>query len=159
MTQWGFNDDGDDGQPNNNSGQGGGLRQFAEQVQQENKDLKAQLAEIQDTLRVQKLERTFDSLGVPGAAALYKGDADPEKMKTWVAEMQHVFGGAPAPQSTTPPTPQTPAMTPEQQQQFQGMNEAGQQGQPLGSMEMAQAGVGDANSVEDLIANFNKFVR
>ncbi len=159
MTQWGYNDDGsNDGQPNNN-GTGGGLRQFAESVQQENADLKAQLADIQKQLKQDKLDRTFDSLGVPGAAALYQGDADPEKIKTWVGNMQQVFGGAPAPQVTTPNTPVAPAVTPEQQQQFQNMSEAGSQGTPLGSMEAATAGAFDATSTEDLIANFAKYVR
>lgn len=159
MTQWGYDDDSNSGQPNNNSGSGGGLRQFAEQTAAENKELKDTLASIQQELRQQKLERVFTSLGVPGAAALYQGDADPEKAKAWVQSMQQTFGGAPAPQSTTTETPTPGAVAPEMQQQFQNMTEAGSQGTPLGSMEAAQAGAFDATSTEDLIANFAKYVR
>lgn len=162
MNQWGFNDDGsvnDGSQPNpSDASQGGGLRQFAESQAKENKELKDALASIQKDLRDQKLASVFNSLGVPGAAALYQGDADPVKATEWVTTMKETFGsaGAPAPQTNSA----TPVgLTPEQQQQLQTINEAGAQGSPLGSMELAQAGVYDASDLNGLIANFQQHIR
>lgn len=152
MNSWGYNDNGTDGQPNNTDGSGGGLRQFATQVQQENKALKDQLAAIQQRLDSQAIQSVFDSAGVPGAAAHYKGDADPVKVNEWITSMKSAFGAS----GVTPPTStdQPPLLSPEQQSQMQRMNEAGAAGTPLTTMEQALNNAGQVGNVNDLIANF-----
>lgn len=151
MNSWGYDDDQTDGQPQNNGNSGGGLRQFAEQQKQENQALKDQLAAIQRELAMQKVQSVFDSAGVPGAAALYQGDADPAKATEWINTMKSAFGASGGSPSTS--TVQ-PVVTPDQAQQMQRMNEAGAAGTPLTSMEQALNQAGQVNNINDLIANF-----
>jgi hypothetical protein len=154
MNSWGNDYSETDGQPNNNdNGSGGGLRQFATQVQQENKALKDQLAAIQKRLDSQAVQSVFDSAGVPGAAALYQGDADPAKVNEWITTMKSAFGASGGNPSTST-VPAEPALSPEQQAQMQRMNEAGAAGTPLTSMEQALNNAGQVGNVNDLIANF-----
>lgn len=153
MNSWGYDDSGTEQQPNNNDGSGGGLRQFATKVQEENKALKDQLAAIQKRLDSQAIQSVFDSAGVPGAAALYQGDADPAKVNEWISSMKNAFGAS----GGTPPTStvqQEPVLSPEQQAQMQRMNEAGAAGTPLTTMEQALNNAGQVGNVNDLIANF-----
>lgn len=156
MSQWDNIDSSDGSAPNNNGG--GGLRQFAEQQQQENKALKDQLAAIQRELSMQKVQSVFDSAGVPGAAALYQGDADPVKAKEWITQVQSAFNasGTPVPTSQAP---SAPALTAEQQAQFENLNNAGASGTPLGTIETALAGANDATDLQGLIANFQNAAR
>lgn len=156
MTQWDNIDTTDASTPNTNDG--GGLRQFAEKVQEDNKALQAQLAAIQKELTSQKLQSVFDSAGVPGALAHYTGDADPEKAKAWITTMQGAFNAS----GTHVPSSNAPApvdISPEQQAQFQNLNNAGAQGTPLGTIETALAGVSDASDLQGLISNFQNAAR
>lgn len=158
MTNWGFDNSQTDGQGNDTIDSPGGLRQFAEKTQQENKALKDQLAEIQRTLAIQSTQSVFNELGVPGAAALYQGDADPTKIKAWVEDQRKIFGGAiQGTPEVTPAVDATPEQTlpPMLQQQMEQFTNAGQQGQPLGSMEQAQANVNDATDLQGLINAMN----
>lgn len=158
MNSWEYND-GTDGQPNNNNGGGDGLRQFAEAQKQENKTLKDELAAIRRELAMQKVQSVFDSAGVPGAAALYQGDADPTKAQEWVSQLQSVFGASGGVTPQVPTAPQEPVLSPEQAQQMQRMNEAGAAGTPLTSMEQALNSAKQVNSMDDLIANFRNAER
>lgn len=158
MTNWGFDDSQTGDQGNNNFDTPGGLRQFAEKTQQENKALKDQLAEIQRTLQVQSVQSVFNDLGVPGAAALYQGDADPAKIKSWVDDQRKIFGGnTQGTPDTTPPVDVRPAesLPPMLQQQMEAFNQAGQQGSPLGTVEQAHANVNDATDLQGLINAMN----
>lgn len=155
MTNWGFEDNGNtEEQGENNFNGPNGLRKFAEKTQQENKDLKNQLQQIQDQLRKQELRTVFDDLGVPNALDVYQGEADPEKAKAWVENMRKTFGGniqgtpGETPTVDTVPTESLPPMLQQQMEQF---NNAGQQGQPLGSFEQASANVNDATDLQGLI--------
>ncbi len=153
MTNWGFEDD-QTGSQGNTLEAPGGLRQFAEKTKQENEALKAQLAEIQGKVRTQELRTVFNDLGVPEAASLYQGDADPEKAKAWVENMRSAFGGTP--QGTPVETPNVevvPAtsLPPLLQQQMDAFTQAGQQGTPLGTVEQAHANVNDATDLQGLI--------
>lgn len=155
MTNWGFDDGQTDDQGNSNNGPGG-LRQFAEKQQAENKELKDQLAQIQAQLRTQQLQSVFNELGVPGAVSLYQGDADPAKAKEWVDKMRSTFGG------TTQGTPQTPEVEVQQpvlpdalQAQMEAFTNAGQSGSPLGTVEQAYANVNDATDLQGLINAMN----
>lgn len=160
MSNWGF-DDVNNGNPasNNETPGGGGLRQFAETVQSENKALKDQLAAIQQELSRQKVESTLSQLGIPAeAASQYRGENDPEKVREWATTMQSIFGGAQpqqaAPVTTSGPvTPLAPAPTlPDSMaQQFQRISEAGASGQGVGNSEALAHKIADANSIQDLI--------
>lgn len=154
MTNWGFDNSQTDDQGNYNNDQPGGLRQFAEAQQKENKLLKDQLAQIQKQLSTQSVQSVFNELGVPGAASLYEGDADPEKIKTWVEDQRKIFG---VPSQGTPQTPEvnepvTPTLPPMLQQQMEAFNQAGQQGTPLGTIEQGYANVNDAKNLDALLA-------
>jgi hypothetical protein len=160
MSNWGF-DDVNDGNPasNNENTGGGGLRQFAETVQSENKALKEQLATIQERLNRQEVESTLSQLGIPAAAASqYRGERDPEKVREWATQMQSIFGGVP--QTQTPnPVEQVQAVEPvlpaSMADQFQRMNEAGASGQGVGNADALQARINDANSIQDLLGAWN----
>ncbi len=160
MTNWGFDDGqtGDQGTYNNDSP--GGLRQFAEKTQRENKELKDQLEKIQQQLTQQSVQSIFNDLGVPAAAKQYNGEADPAKAKAWLDEQRSIFGGA-----TSEGTPMTPVvdtapvetLTPTLQQQMEAFTQAGQQGTPLGTFEQANANVNDANDLNALLAAMRPF--
>lgn len=158
MTNWGFDDSQTGDQGNNNFDSPGGLRQFAEKTQQENKALKQQLEEIQRTLKTQSVQSVFNELGVPSAASLYEGDADPAKIKEWVENQRQIFGvpsqGTP---SETPPVevPSAETLPPTLQQQMEAFTQAGQSGTPLGTIEQAHANVNDATDLQALIKAMN----
>jgi hypothetical protein len=79
--------------------------------------------------------------------------------------MQQVFGGN---QGVTPPvadnTPAQdqaapPALPPSMQAQFERFNQAGQEGTPAGNFEAAQGALGNASSVQDIIAAMERAQR
>jgi len=160
VTNWGFDDSQTTNQGNDSIDSPGGLRQFAEKTQQENKELKDQLEQIQRTLKIQSVQSVFNDLGVPGAATQYQGDADPEKIKAWVNDQRSIFGapstGTPSAPAVEPPV--ADALPPMLQQQMEQFNNAGQQGTPLGTMEQASANLNDATDLQGLInaMNFNR---
>lgn len=133
------------------AGGGNGLRQFAESMQKQNKELLDRLNSIEAERQREKLDTVFNTLGVPEAAKLYQGELDPEKATAWVNSMRGVFGGAPQGEAHAP-TP--PAVTDDQQAALQRMTAAGQNGTPMGNVEAAQSGVNSATNIEDLIAAF-----
>lgn len=169
MSNWGIQDDAYDGNPASNNEQtgGGGLRQFAETMQSENKALKDQLAAIQNELSRQKVESTLTSLGLPAeAASQYRGETDPERVREWATTMQSIFGGnpqasQPAPALSGPVTPVAPApqLPDSMAQQYQRMSEAGASGQGVGNADALQARISDANNIQDLIAGWQQFGR
>lgn len=139
---------------------GGGLRQFAESVQEQNKMLLARLDAMEKERKQEKLDSVFTSMGVPGAASLYSGEPDPEKAKEWVTTMRGVFGtGSVLGDEPVTPAPVQPALTDEQQAQFARLNEAGQQGVPMGNFEAAASAVGQATDMASLIAAFSNAAR
>jgi hypothetical protein len=152
VTNWGFeNDDANQGDPTQNGPKA--LRDAYDAMKQQNKELSDGLAAIQKDLRDAKLASTFEALGVPGAATLYQGDADPAKVTEWVTTMKNTFGGqTQGTPEATPQVPQAPALEGEALAQFQRMTEAGQMGQPLGTIEQAQANVNDATNLDALLA-------
>jgi hypothetical protein len=151
VTNWGFEDD-NAGQANHNEGNGPkALREAYEAMKKQNDELSSGLAAITKQLNDQRIASTFETLGVPAAAKLYQGDADPEKIKTWVDTMKTAFGNT----GTSSPSEQTaPLDDPDLAAQYQRMSEAGQSGVPLGSAEQAMGRVGDAKTPQDLINAF-----
>lgn len=155
MSNWGIEDDTNLGGNNENSGPKA-LRDAYEAQKQKTAELESALASVQNQLRTQAVSATLSELGIPAAAAeQYKGEADPAKVREWADSMKALFGGGQAltPGSTPNPVDQTQqGLTPEQQAQLQSMNNAGQQGTPLGNAEAAVGRVNDANSIQDLLS-------
>lgn len=156
MSEWG-NDPTEQNQANDNDLNGpAALRAAYKALKDKNTAMEQQLASLAAESRQRAVADTLTSLGIPATAApLYSGEADPQKVTEWANSMKSVFGsGTPA---TTPTSePQQPTLSPDVQQQYQQMNEAGQQGTPIGNVEAAYASLGDAKNQQDLIAMFAK---
>lgn len=157
MTNWGFDDSQNDNQGDPNVTGPKALRDAYDAMKKQNNDLQASLASIQKDLRDAKIASTFEALGVPGAAPLHQGDADPAKVAEWVTTMKATFGGATPGTQSTPPVPDA-TLQGDALAQFQRMTEAGQQGNPLGTIEQATANVNDATDLNGLLAAM-KFAR
>ena len=130
------------------------LRDAYEAQKTKTKELEDSLASIQRELTQQKVSATLTELGIPAAAAeQYKGEANPEKVREWATTMQGIFGGGSGQPNTPTPVGNEPATTlpGDAARQYQQMNEAGQQGTPLGNAEMAQANVNDATDLQGLL--------
>ena len=152
MTNWGYdgNDDAEQGNDTEMSGPKA-LRDAYAALKKQNEETTAMVRELLEEKKKSQLSTVFESLGVPGAASVYQGDADPEKAKAWVESMRGVFGNGNT-QGNPPVADTPPAVSPEQQAQLQRMTEAGQQGAPMGNMDAAVAGVGNATDINSLIA-------
>jgi hypothetical protein len=138
----------------NNSASNGpkALRDAYEAQKQKTQELESALASVQTQLRSQAVSATLSELGIPTTAAeQYKGEADPAKIREWATTMQSIFGsgGASGAPNLAPPA-QT--LDPSVQQQMQSMQNAGQEGSPLGNAEAALGRVSDATSSADLKA-------
>lgn len=156
MTNWGYegNDDGNLGNSTEANGPKA-LRDAYEAMKRQNDELNQKLTSFLEEQQTAKMATVFESLGVPGAASLYQGPADPQKAKEWVDSMRSAFGGT---QGGTPPVVEqaVPALPASMQAQFERMSEAGQAGTPVGGFEAAQAGINDASTSADIIAAFQR---
>lgn len=148
MNEWGY-DDNDNSQTGENLDGPKALREAYAALKKQNESLNEKLTGFLEDQQKQKLAGVFESLGVPQAASVYQGEADPEKAKAWVESMRGVFGGN---AGAVDPAPVQSAVTDDQQAALQRMTEAGQSGTPMGSFEAAQAGVGGANDLDSLLA-------
>lgn len=147
---WGYQNEDDtqsQGEPNLDGPKG--LRDAYKAQQQLLNDIRNQLNLERAERQKEKLKATFESLGVPGAVDLYQGDADPQKAAEWVNTMKAAFGSTNGGEGNSQSTP--PALNADQQAQLQRMTEAGSNGVPMGGLEAAQAAIGNATSIEDLI--------
>ena len=134
----------------------GPLRDAYKALKKQNEELNSKLTSFLEFQEKQKLAGVFESLGVPEAVKVYQGDADPEKAKAWVESMRGVFGNGSA--QGIDPTPAAPVISQGQQAALQQMTQAGHEGVPMGNFEAAASAVGSANSIEELIAGFQKGV-
>lgn len=153
MSNWGIEDANDLGGNNDNSGPKA-LRDAYDALKQQNQELQNGLAAVQKQLRDQSVGVTLSELGIPAAAAeQYKGEADPTKIREWATQMQSLFGGGQAATpGSTPPVETPQGIDPAVAQQLQQMQEAGQQGQPLGNFEAAAGRLNDATDIQGLIS-------
>lgn len=156
MTEWGYEDNNVNAQTGNTFDGPKALRDAYDALKKQNDDLSAKLTSFLEDQQKQKMAVVFESLGVPEAAKVYQGDADPEKAKAWVESMQSVFGGNV--QGNPASNPQTPevGLTPAQQHQLSMMNQAGANEAALGSIEAAEVGLSSATSSADLVALMQK---
>jgi hypothetical protein len=153
VSNWGIEDANDLGGNNDNSGPKA-LRDAYDALKQQNKELADGLAAVNKQLRDQSVGAALSELGIPAAAAeQYKGEADPAKVREWATQMQSLFGGGQAATpGSTPPVETPQGIDPAVAQQLQQMQEAGQQGQPLGNFEAAQARLNDATDLAGLLS-------
>lgn len=163
MTNWGFdgNDGGDNGQGNDELNGPKALREYVKKLQAQNEELNTKLTSFLEDQQKSKVQTVFENLGIPGAASVYQGPADPKAAEEWAKSMQQVFGASNP--GGTPPVADEPAPEPtlpaSMQAQFQRMTEAGQQGTPVGNVEAAFGAIGDASSADDIIAAFERMNR
>ncbi len=156
MSNWGIEDDANLAGNNNELPGPKALRDAYEAQKKKTEELESALASVQTQLRTQAVTSTLSELGIPVTAAeQYKGEADPTKVREWATTMQSIFGGGSGAPNTPNPVEQQAqqqTITPDQQAQFDRMNNAGQQGTPLGNVEAAQASINDATDLKGLMA-------
>lgn len=145
---WGYQPNEDEGNELNGPK---ALRDAYKALKQQNEELNTKLTSFLENQQRQQLETVFTSLGVPEAAKLYQGEADPEKAKAWVDTMKATFGGAPQTSQAPAPASSPPAVTEDQQAQYEQMTQAGATGTPMGNFDSAAASIGSATSMQDLI--------
>lgn len=153
MSEWGFENTsaanlGDSTEANGPKA----LRDAYEAMKKQNEELNSKLTSFLEEQTRSKMATVFESLGVPGAQAVYQGPADPEKAKEWVDTMKATFGGA-APTAAAEQSI-TPALPPSMQAQYERLSQAGAGQEALGNVEAAQSAVNDANDVQALINSF-----
>lgn len=155
MSNWGIEDDTNLAGTNDNLPGPKALRDAYEAQKQRTTELENSLAAVQKQLRDQAVGATLSELGIPVTAAeQYKGEADPAKVREWADNMKALFGGGAAGTPNTPnPIDQGPAQTLDTstQQQFQQLQDAGQNGTPLGNTEAAHGRVNDATDLAGLL--------
>lgn len=167
MTNWGFNEnDSDDGLGNDTELNGPkALRDYAAALKKQNDELSAKLTSFLDDQNKQKVQTVFENLGIPGAANVYQGPADPKAAEEWAKSMQQVFGGnqggTPPVADSTPTQEQAPigAIPPSMQAQFERVAQAGIEGIPQGNFEAAQSELGNASDINGLIAAMQRAQR
>lgn len=156
MSNWGFDEN--DGNANNglgNTTEGNGpkaLRDAYEKQKATIDSLEAKVTAFIEAEERRQMSTVFESLGVPGAQAVYQGPADPIKAKEWVDTMKATFGGQP--QQAANEVPAVPALPASMQNQFDRLTQAGSEGAPIGNVEAAHAAVNDANNLQGIIDSF-----
>lgn len=155
MTDWGYEGNDAQGELGNSNEANGpkALRDAYNSLKQQNDELNQKLTSFLEEQQAAKMATVFESLGAPGAQTVYQGPNDPQKAKEWVDTMRSVFGGA-QPQQAATEQPNTPTLPPSMQAQFERLNQAGSEGNPVGNVEAAQAAVNDANDPQALINAF-----
>lgn len=165
MTNWGFEENDDyNGQGNDTEMNGPkALRDAYASLKKQNDELNQKLTSFLEREEKQRVQSVFENLGVPGAAEVYQGPADPKAAEAWIKSMQAVFGGnqggTPTVADPAEQAPQPGAIPPSMQAQFQRMVEAGQNGSPVGNFEAAANDIGNASSAKDIIAAFERMNR
>lgn len=145
---WGYTED-DSNDANSNAPKA--LREALKSSNDTNKELMARLVKLEENQKRITVADLFESQGVARSAAQhYQGDADPEKVTAWVNDLRSAFGAAPATQTE----PAQPVLTPEIQNQYERMNQAGQGGAPSTNMNAAMTSVNDAQTPAQLIEAF-----
>ena len=157
MSNWGYENN--DGTNLGNDTEANGpkaLRDAYEAMKQQNAELNQKLTSFLEEQAAAKMATVFESLGVPGAQAVYQGPNDPQKAKEWVETMRSTFGGGQPQQAANEQTTQAaaPALPPSMQAQFERLSQAGNEGAPIGNVEAAQAAVNDATDIQGLINSF-----
>lgn len=114
--------------------------------------LEETVAKLEAAVTKNLIADLVESQGVPRSAAQhYRGEADPEKISTWVSDMRTTFGGATAQDAQAAVQP---ALSSDDQKRFEQMNQMGSNAAPVGGMDVANQAVANASSREELLAAF-----
>lgn len=164
MTNWGFENDDDNGLGNNTELDGPKALRDAYAAQKKTiEDLSAKLTSFLEREEKSKVADVFKNLGIPGAENVYQGPADAKAAEEWAKSMQAVFGGGNGgnPNVAEVETEQAaaPTLPPSMQAQFERFSQAGNDGQALGNVEAAAGAIGDASSTADIVAAFERMQR
>lgn len=146
---WGFDENGQQVENLNNGPKP--LRDAYEAQKKANDELVKRLAALETQVTKSLVADLIESQGVPRTAAQhYKGEADPEKVTSWVNDMRTTFGGAPAQDTQTV----QPTLNSDDQKRFEQMNQMGSNAAPASNMDTATQAVASAGSREELLAAF-----
>lgn len=114
-------------------------------------DLQKVVADLQAAVTKNAVADLIASQGVARSAAeYYKGEADPEKVTSWVNDMRTTFGGATAQATQTV----QPVLNSDDQKRLEQMNQMGSNAAPASNMDTATQAVANASSREELLAAF-----
>jgi hypothetical protein len=125
------------------------------------KELKSRLDALEADRKVNVVAESLKSAGMnPAVAKFYQGDADPAAVAAWIDENKSVFGAAPAPEAGGEPDPApvpSPVSTPQQQQDYQRILDAGVDGVPPTHFNEALGALNAAKTREELQEVFRRF--
>lgn len=153
MSNWGYDDNDDNTQAGNNLDGPKALRDAYDKLKQQNEDLNQKLTSFLEDQQKQKLATVFETLGVPGAQAHYKGAPDPDAIKSWVDEMKTTFGGQVAHATDNSQSAQ-PTLTSDQQSTLQGFSSAGSSVEEMTRYESMAAEI-KGKSPDEILALWN----
>lgn len=161
MTNWGYENDNElENLGNDNELTGPKALRDAYAAQKKTiEDLSAKLTSFLEREEKSKVQATFENLGIPQAAKVYDGPADPKAAEEWAKSMQQIFGGNQGGNPAVAEEPEAPTLPASMQAQFERMTAAGQDGIPIGNIEAAAGSIGDATNTSDLIAAFERMNR
>lgn len=126
------------------------------------KELKARLDALESAGKVNVVAESLKSAGMnPAVAKFYQGDADPAAVAAWIEENKPIFGAQPALDAGEgePPAEQVPSpiTTPQQQQDYQRVLDAGVDGVPPTHFNEALGALNAAKTREELQEVFRRF--
>jgi len=155
---WGYNEDEQLGNELPNANGPKALRDYAKSQKERADAAEARIAAVEARLRQAEVADIFEAQGVPRTAAqYYSGDADPDKVNSWVNDMRTAFGGSTAPQAQQV---SQPTVSPTDQAQIAQMMQAGADGAVAGNIDVAYAALNDPTlPTADRIAAWNQYVR
>lgn len=151
---WDYDETENDQLPNANGPKA--LRDYAKSQKERADAMAAEIAAIKAELNKAKVADLFEAQGVARAAAkYYSGDADPEKVTSWVNDMRGAFGSAPAPAQPVA----TPTVSPTDQAQIKQMMQAGADGATPSNYDVAHQSIYAAENTADRVAAFQAMLR
>lgn len=125
------------------------------------KNLTARLDELEKDKKVNVVAASLKSAGMnPAVAKFYQGDAEPAAVAAWIEENKSIFGAQPGLEpGGEPPVDDTPSpiTTPQQQQSYQRVLDAGTDGTPPAHFDEALTALSAAKSREELQEVFKRF--
>lgn len=146
---WGYDEN--NGQQVNGNDAPKALRDAYKAQSEKLTDLQKVVADLQAAVTKNAVADLIASQGVArSAAAYYQGEADPEKVTSWVNDMRTTFGGAPAQATQTV----QPVLNSDDQKRLEQMNQMGSNAAPASNMDTATQAVANASSREELLAAF-----
>lgn len=151
---WGYDENDADQQIPNDGPKG--LRDYAKDQKARADALEKRLTAMESIVKQTQVADLIESQGVARSAAkFYQGEADPEKITSWVNDMRSTFGGAPSPSDRSA----DPVLNADDQEQYQRMLQAGANGTTPGNYEVAHQAILSAGSTAERIAAFQAMAR